>query len=186
MQHTVIVGGRSIRYETRVSLRARHLRLSISEAGVVITLPQRMKPEMGERFLYQKADWVLRNLGRVEKNAARHRIPGGHLHFLRHKAVARRLVVELIEELQAIYHVPVQRVMVRDQKTRWGSCSRDGRLSFSYKILFLPPSAQRYIVAHELAHIKEFNHSKAFWVWVAKAIPDYKEQRKEMRKWSLR
>jgi predicted metal-dependent hydrolase len=88
--------------------------------------------------------------------------------------------------LQPVYDVRFKRVSVRDQKSRWGSCSRDGRLSFSYKIVFLPPGAARYIVAHELSHLKEFNHSRAFWAWVAASVPDYKEQRKEMKKWSLR
>jgi predicted metal-dependent hydrolase len=163
------------------------VRLSIVEDGVVrITVPKRCSLERAERFLYEKSAWVLAHLDSIEKNPGRVRLPTGHLNFMRHKATARRLVMALLEELNTVYQVRYKRVSVRDQKTRWGSCSRDGRLSFSYKIVFLPPGAARYIVAHELSHLKEFNHSRKFWEWVSKSIPEHVAVRRELRKWSLR
>jgi predicted metal-dependent hydrolase len=139
-----------------------------------------------ERFVYEKAVWIIRQRQRMEKIPERTVVPGGYWHFVGHKADARRLIMELIEELNKVYQVTIPKVTVRNPRTRWGSCSRDGRLSFSYKIMFLPTSVQRYIVAHELSHRKEFNHSKKFWAWVKKTIPDYEKHRKDLRQWSLR
>jgi predicted metal-dependent hydrolase len=167
-----VIGGERVPYRVRVSDRARRLRLSINERReLVITLPKRASLVSAERFVYEKAVWIIRQRQRMEKIPERTVVPGGYWHFVGHKADARRLIMELIEELNKVYQVTIPKVTVRNPRTRWGSCSRDGRLSFSYKIMFLPTSVQRYIVAHELSHRKEFNHSKKFWAWVKKTIP---------------
>ena len=75
-----------------------------------------------------------------------------------------------------------KRLSVRNQRTRWGSCSRTGNLNFNYKIALLPEPLADYIIAHELCHLGEFNHSQAFWDLVAVAIPDYRERRAELRR----
>ena len=76
-----------------------------------------------------------------------------------------------------IYH----RVSIRNQKTRWGSCSRKGNLNFSYKLALLPLHLADYIIVHELCHLGQFNHSPAFWSLVALAAPDYQRHQKELR-----
>ena len=65
------------------------------------------------------------------------------------------------------------RVTIRDQKTRWGSCSRKGNLNFNWKLIMAPPQALDYVVVHELCHLHEFNHSPRFWALVAAQLPDY-------------
>lgn len=68
---------------------------------------------------------------------------------------------------------------LRDQSTRWGSCSRrSGRISLNFRLFFAPQAIMDYVIAHELAHLKEPNHSKRFWSLVSTAIPDYKERRR--------
>ncbi len=187
LEQAVLPGGQTLPYRLRVSVRARQLRLSVNEYGEVsLTVPKRYSRARAERFLIEKGEWVLQQLEKIAKNPGRVRLPTGQLNFMRHKATARRLVMQLIAELQPLYNVTVKHVSVRDQKSRWGSCSRDGRLSFSYKIVFVPPEAARYIVAHELSHLKEFNHSRAFWGWVSKSVPNHQELRRELKKWSLR
>lgn len=64
---------------------------------------------------------------------------------------------------------------VRDQRTRWGSCSRNGRLSFSWRLVLAPPFVLDYVVVHELCHVREFNHSRAFWRLVESARPDWRD-----------
>lgn len=74
------------------------------------------------------------------------------------------------------------RVSVRDQRTRWASCSREGNLSFNWRLTLAPPETLDYVVIHELAHRLEMNHSRRFWAHVEKVCPDHKSHRKWLRK----
>ena len=72
-------------------------------------------------------------------------------------------------------------VTVRDQNTRWGSCSSRGTLSFNYRLIFAPPAVLDYVVVHELCHLSHMDHSKNFWNMVASVMPEYGEYRKWLR-----
>jgi len=72
-------------------------------------------------------------------------------------------------------------ITVRDQKTRWGSCSSRGTLSFNYRLIFAPPEVLDYVVVHELCHLTHMNHSKDFWNMVARIMPDYKAHKQWLR-----
>ena len=65
------------------------------------------------------------------------------------------------------------RIAIREQKSRWGSCSRKGNLNFNWKLIMAPPQALDYVVVHELCHLHEFNHSPRFWALVGQQLPDY-------------
>ncbi len=108
-----------------------------------------------------------------------------HQHYLKNKDSAKNLLHTKITHFNEMYGVRLKRISVRNQKTRWGSCSSLGNLNFNYKIIYLPEKLADYVVVHELCHLKEFNHSKKFWRWVAEMIPDYKNLRKELRKFRL-
>ena len=73
------------------------------------------------------------------------------------------------------------KISIRDQKTRWGSCSSEGNLSFNWRLILAPPDVLDYVVIHELCHRKEMNHSKEFWALVESLMPEYKERRKWLR-----
>lgn len=73
------------------------------------------------------------------------------------------------------------RITIRNQKTRWGSCSSKGNLNFNCLLMLMPEEIVDYVVVHELAHRKEMNHSPAFWREVEKVMPDYKEKRKWLK-----
>ena len=78
--------------------------------------------------------------------------------------------------------VSYERVSIRAQKTRWGSCSGNGNLSFNWKLSLVPDEILDYVVVHELAHRKEMNHSPRFWAVVEKELPDYRERREKLKK----
>ncbi len=106
--------------------------------------------------------------------------------YLENKNKALEIVKERIRYFNTFYNYKWGRIVVRNQKTRWGSCSKRGNLNFNYKIALLPQRSSDYIIVHELCHLGEFNHSQKFWDLVAKTIPDYKEIRRDLRKNRLR
>ena len=73
------------------------------------------------------------------------------------------------------------RITIREQKTRWGSCTSEGNLNFNWRLIFAPEKVLDYVVVHELAHRKEMNHSARFWALVASILPDYTEQKSWLR-----
>jgi predicted metal-dependent hydrolase len=101
--------------------------------------------------------------------------------YLKYKEQARALVLQKLIVLNESFGFEYDRVSIRNQRSCWGSCSKKGNLNFNYKILFLPPRAQDYVLVHELAHLKEFNHSKDFWALVASVVPEYASLRKELK-----
>lgn len=98
---------------------------------------------------------------------------------------ARALVHARLTYFNQFYQCEYKKVFIKNQKTRWGSCSSAGNLNFSYRIIFLSPEAQDYLIVHELCHLKEFNHSERFWKLVAQQIPNYKTLHKNLKKGSV-
>lgn len=94
---------------------------------------------------------------------------------------ARVFVHHRLFVLNELYGFAYNRVAIRNQRTRWGSCSKRGNLNFNYRIASLPLHLADYVIVHELCHLGEFNHSPQFWNLVARAIPDHRERRKELR-----
>ncbi len=101
--------------------------------------------------------------------------------YLQYKEVARVLVLERLAIYNQIYQYKYNRISIRDQKTRWGSCSSKGNINFNYKIALLPTHLADYIVVHELCHVGEMNHSSRFWDLVARTIPNYLECRAQLK-----
>jgi predicted metal-dependent hydrolase len=87
----------------------------------------------------------------------------------------------LVQAHAASLGIAVSRVTIRDQRSRWGSCSRQGSITLNWRLLQMPPFVREYIVIHELMHRREMNHSPRFWRHVAGACPRYLEARKWLR-----
>jgi len=96
--------------------------------------------------------------------------------------VARQLINRRLEVLSAKTGLGYQRVFIRDQKTRWGSCSRQGNLNFNWRLVMAPPEVLDYVIIHELMHLTEPNHSKNFWELVGRFCPDYRVHREWLKK----
>jgi len=106
----------------------------------------------------------------------------GRRHYLAHKELTRKIVLEKIEYWNQFYNYQYGQVRIKMVKTRWGSCSSKGNLNFNYKIIFLPEHLQDYIIVHELCHLEQLNHSAAFWSLVERTLPNYKNCVRELRK----
>ena len=94
---------------------------------------------------------------------------------------ALKIIPARVEYFAKVIGVTYGKITIRNQKTRWGSCSSKGNLNFNCLLMLAPPEVLDYVVVHELCHRKQMNHSKAFWLEVEKVLPDYKEARKWLK-----
>ncbi len=99
--------------------------------------------------------------------------------WLRHKA--KIYIPKRVGELSKLTGFDFKRITIRSQKTRWGSCSANGSLSFNYRLLRFSEKVVDYVIIHELSHLKELNHSRRFWKLVEKFCPDYRNLKRELR-----
>lgn len=104
-----------------------------------------------------------------------------HPHFLSNKDAAHALVISRLEHFNTSYNFKYNKITIRNQTSRWGSCSRKGNLNFNFRIALLPPDLADYIIVHELCHLGEFNHSRKFWDLVERTVPGWKEARGRLK-----
>ena len=101
------------------------------------------------------------------------------------KKLAKKTLTERVRKIASELNFKVGKITIRGQKTRWGSCSTNGNLSFNYNLLRFRKEIIDYVIIHELCHLKEMNHSERFWKLVEGYYPDYKNLRKELKDHSL-
>jgi hypothetical protein len=156
------------------------MRISVEvDGGVVVTTPRFVTGGMIDRFVDKHSDWISQHVARAQLRTVM-RIPRKDV------AVLKKQALELAESRCAyfarMYGLAYKKISIRAQKSRWGSCSAAGNLSFNYKIAIIPRHLADYIVVHEICHRAHMNHSKRFWDLVAQAMPDHRELRKELRR----
>lgn len=182
-----------LQYEIRESARAKRLGLTVHPDGrVVVTKPLKAPLGRVERFVTEHGEWIRAAQETFRRRTERQKKSGivqvvlprprkGSKAYTEAREAARRLVTERLAHFNQTYGFRYGSISIRDQKTRWGSCSAVGNLSFNYRLVFLPSALQDYVVVHELAHVKEHNHSPKFWAQVARAVPDHALLRKKLR-----
>ncbi|MES2668130.1 MAG: SprT family zinc-dependent metalloprotease [Patescibacteria group bacterium] len=180
-------------YEIRESARAKRLALTVSPDGrVTVTKPVRVSVKRAEQFAEKHEAWILEAQEKFRKLDERKKkrgieqiaLPRPRKNSKAYKdarAHARALVMARLKHFNETYGFRYGTISIRDQKTRWGSCSAAGNLSFNYRLVYLPERLQDYIVVHELCHTKEHNHAPAFWAQMARALPEHASLRKELR-----
>ncbi len=107
-------------------------------------------------------------------------IPTGLENYLRE--MARDQIEACVAAQARRMGVRPKTIVIRDQRTRWGSCSSTGTLSFNWRLIMVPHTVMEYVVIHELAHMVHANHSTAYWAFVSQYYPAYKEARSWLRK----
>lgn len=95
-----------------------------------------------------------------------------------YKGQAQKLLPEQVDYYAKMLNTPFNRLKIKDQKTRWGSCSNKGNINLNWRIIMAPHQVAAYVIIHELTHLKHMNHSKEFWKVVEDSLPDYKKWKK--------
>jgi len=166
--------------------RAKRLRLAVySDTQVVITVPKGASKILVEKFIVQKSEWIEEKVAYFSQFKNKQITKTSEADFVKNKSEALKLATERVEYFNQFYGFSFNQITVKNQKTRWGSCSTRGNINFNYKIIFLPEAVRDYIVVHELCHLKEFNHSRKFWNLISKTIPELSEIRNSLRKWEM-
>ncbi len=171
-------------YEIRRRRGAKRLSLSVNcDANVILTAPHFVPNFLLEKFIQDKADWLIEKIAWFkEKNKNKVKIGGSHQEFATIKKEAYYLVKQKLEKFNTEYNFCYKKIYIRNQKTRWGSCSSRGTISFNYRVARLPEHLTDYVVVHELCHLGQMNHSPKFWQLVGKTIPDWAKRRRELKK----
>jgi predicted metal-dependent hydrolase len=156
--------------------RARRYLLRVEPDGRVrVTIPRGGSRREADAFVLRHADWVARQRASLTASA---------FGLDERRALRERARTELPARLSAIaaeQGMSVTGVSIRNQRTRWGSCGRDGHISLNWRLVLMPPAVRDYVLIHELMHLRRLDHSPAFWKLVAAACPSYREARQWLR-----
>ena len=159
------------------------VRLRITAGGkVCVSAPFLISQKRIELFLQTKQDWIGEKIVAVKHSAAHSPQYGS---YTTHAKRAKKLIKDRVDALNQYYQFEYHRIAIKQHETRWGSCSRKKNLNFNYRLFFLPLPLVDYVVAHELSHLKEMNHSAHFWQLVSETIPDYKERKKMLQQYEM-
>ena len=157
------------------------------EAEVVVRAPKRCSKAAIDAFVREKEGWIQEHLRQTrarqeELKAQRESQPAwSEADYAKARRLARTVFRQKATLYGGLMQVTFGGITVRDQKTRWGSCSARGNLNFNWRLILAPEPVLDYVVIHELAHRKEMNHSRRFWEIVEAVMPDYRNQRKWLR-----
>lgn len=185
MEKQIKLQNKKVSYTLKTSKRVKRMRLAVYCDGTfVVTRPIGLSDNVVENFINQKSKWVISKINFFSQFSA-DIFKNDHDKYLKHKNEVRQFINKRIKYFNEIYNFQFNLINIKNQKTRWGSCSKKGNLNFNYKILFLPKKITDYIIVHELCHLQEFNHSRKFWDLVALVLPDYLEIKKELKLKSL-
>lgn len=165
-------------------IRSKRKTVSITvkaDGRVIVRAPLLASIRRINEFVESKADWINKNVKRVLENPAPKSLEFTPEEKKRLIKQARILITQRVEYYAPIVGVSYNRIAIKDTRTRWGSCSRDGNLNFSFRLVLKPLELLDYVVVHELCHRIHMNHSKEFWQEVERVLPDYKDRRKKLK-----
>ena len=153
---------------------------------IIVRAPYQASGSYIEQFIADRADWIVEHLRRMEQKnrQCNDALPVKKLSYNDIKKLADKACTCIpgrVAHFAPLVGVTYGRITIRNQRTRWGSCSSKGNLNFNCLLMLTPPEVIDYVVVHELCHRKQMNHSAAFWREVASCLPDYAAQRAWLR-----
>jgi hypothetical protein len=182
----------------------RTISIEVGEDDIKLRIPRRLSDTERDLFLEKHVGWLKKKLKArnylknnfedenkfennendmniAENQPRKSNFPPYDLLTSKEKSVIRQTFEERVAYHAQIMGITYGRISVRDQKTRWGSCSSKGNLNFNYRLYYMPQHLMDYVIIHELSHRRQMNHSKLFWAEVQKYCPNYKKCVNELK-----
>jgi predicted metal-dependent hydrolase len=163
--------------------RARRYLIRVADDGTVrVTMPRWGSRREAAAFALQEQAWIerQRRANSEQGGLMRRVLPAEEQRELLRRA--KRELPARLADLAALHGVTVTSVSVRNQRWRWGSCSRSGRICLNWRLVLMPRPVRDYVIIHELMHRKRMDHSPAFWRLVQEACPEFRSARAWLRR----
>lgn len=163
------------------SQKAKKINITVKPfKGVRVAVPKRVSYRKAEQFAHSQAAWIKKHLLNLKRKEAVCKRLSKHIPEL-DKGDAKRKLVKRLAELAARHKFTYNRVFIRDQKTRWGSCSAKNNISLNVNLARLPQKFSDYVIVHELLHTRIKNHGKKFWRELDKIVENSRGLRSQLK-----
>lgn len=153
--------------------RIKNLYIHIKDGEIIVKAPRRVSKKEIDKIVKSKEEWINKTLEKTKIKIEKEKLYTDE----EFNTIVEETANELIRETGLVPN----KVRIRDIKYAWGSCSANKNVTISYKLIYYSKDAIKYVILHELCHIKYMNHSKDFWNLVANYMPNYKEIKKEFK-----
>lgn len=189
LKELTLKNGKQILYLQVIRSNRKSIGLEVRSADDIrVRIPSRLSDRELKKFVNAHKDWIFEKAELIENWEDQRTSTGApsweglskvELQNIKNKFADR------VSYFAEIMNVTFGRITIRNQKTRWGSCSTKGNLNFNYQLYYLPDELLDYVVVHELSHRRHMDHSKEFWTEVEKYCPNYRKLRKNLKKYTL-
>lgn len=154
--------------------KIKNVYIQIKDGKVIVKAPKKISKKEIEKIIEKKLDWINKNLEKSNKREERK--------SLYTETEFKQIVEENAKELITITGLIPNKIRIKNIKYAWGTCSTKKNITINYNLIKYSEEAIKYVILHELCHLKYMNHSKEFWNLVQKYMPQYKEVKKEFKK----
>ena len=156
--------------------RAKRIIISVKPEFVRVVIPKRQSFKSAQKFVESRLEWIKKNKNKMElQTQKKQELPEID------RKVARKVLCRRIGELAQLHNFVYNRVSIRKQKTRWGSCSSKNNINLNMNLLHLPPELMDYVLLHELVHTRVKNHSKDFWNELDAVVPNARQVDRKLK-----
>ncbi len=159
-----------LNYEIKYS-KIKNVYIQIKEGKVIVKAPKKVSKKEIEKIIKQKSDWIQKALEKEIKKQEKQPL------YI--KEEFKRIIEKNVNELVQLTGLKPNKITIKQIKYAWGSCSSKKNITLNLELIKYSQEAIRYVILHELCHIKYMNHSKDFWNLVEKYMPNYKQVKKE-------
>lgn len=159
-----------------------------ADESVILRAPQWLSEKKLDEWIGEHAYWIEEKVKQMRQRNSNKKLTGApavdEISDVEWKSILGEFT-ERVNHFCKIMDVTVGRITIRNQKTRWGSCSSKGNVNFNYQLYYMPRELMDYVIIHELSHRRHMNHSAEFWREVEKYCPAYRECRKKLRNYEI-